>query len=102
VDHPAIFTTAISVLPLLTTTEPGDLVLDPFSGSGSVGETCLLLGRKYIGYEIEERFSALSVKRLSAVEQSIKPDEINHIQSMVKTAQIMDITGFAKIDEKAA
>ena len=102
VDHPAIFTTTISVLPILTTTEPGDLVLDPFSGSGSVGETCLLLDRKYIGYEIEERFSALSVKRLQAVEQSIKPDEIQHIQSMVKTAQIMDITGFAKVDEKAA
>lgn len=32
-------------------TDPGDVVLDPFSGSGRVGEACLLLGRRYLGFD---------------------------------------------------
>ena len=102
VDHPAIFPSSICVLPILTTTKPGDLVLDPFSGSGSVGETCLLLGRKYIGYEIEERFSALSIKRLDGVEKNINPNDMALIQDLVKPTKTIDATGLADRAEKAA
>lgn len=31
---------------------PGDLVLDPFCGSGAIGVACILLGREYIGIEL--------------------------------------------------
>ncbi|MBO6657193.1 MAG: site-specific DNA-methyltransferase [Pseudomonadales bacterium] len=34
-------------------TEPGDLVLDPFCGSGAIGLAAVLLGRNYIGIELE-------------------------------------------------
>jgi DNA modification methylase len=38
---------------LLTTTQPGQLVLDPFAGSGTVCKVAKELGRKFIGFEVD-------------------------------------------------
>ncbi len=102
VDHPAIFPSSICLLPILTTTKPGDTVLDPFSGTGSLGEVCLLFGVDYIGYEIEERFSKVSVKRLDAVEKDINPGDMAFFRNHAKASQTIDITDLANTEEKAA
>ena len=47
--------------------EPGDLVLDPFSGSGTTGVACLELGRRYIGIEKNKTYLQLSADRLAKV-----------------------------------
>lgn len=44
--------------------DPGDLILDPFSGSATTGAAALRLGRRYIGIEKQERFAHLSTLRL--------------------------------------
>jgi site-specific DNA-methyltransferase (adenine-specific) len=44
---------------------PGDLVLDPFMGSGTTWVAARDLGRKCIGIEIEERYCEIAVKRLA-------------------------------------
>lgn len=49
--------------------EPGDLVLDPFNGSGTTGEASIQLGRRYIGIEKGERFAALAKLRLTAAKE---------------------------------
>jgi len=49
------------------TSDPGDLVLDPFSGSATTGEAALRLGRRYLGIEKSERFAELSRLRLRGV-----------------------------------
>lgn len=49
---------------LLASTNEGDIILDPFNGSGSTGVVALKLGRKYIGIEKSEEYLALSIKRL--------------------------------------
>ncbi len=41
-----------------------DLVIDPFSGSGTTGAACIKLQRNYIGIEISEKFCQLSKERL--------------------------------------
>ncbi len=46
-------------------TEPGDLVLDPYMGSGPVAQACNDLGRRYVGIEIEERYCETAAKRLA-------------------------------------
>ena len=46
-------------------TEPGDLVLDPYMGSGPVARACADLGRRYIGIELVEEYCAVAVSRLS-------------------------------------
>jgi len=45
-------------------TNEGDLVLDPFNGSGSTGIAALRLGRKYIGIELSKEYLDLTVSRL--------------------------------------
>lgn len=47
-------------------TNPGDLVLDPFCGSGSTGVACIRLGRKFIGIEKDETYASLARERLAA------------------------------------
>ncbi len=47
-------------------TDEGDLVVDPFCGSGTTGEACLLLGRRFIGGDIDEKALELAKIRLSA------------------------------------
>ena len=53
---------------LLATTNPGDLVLDPFSGTGTTAAAARRLGRNYIGLEREESYVRLSRARLKSIE----------------------------------
>lgn len=48
--------------------DPGDLVVDPFSGSGTTGVACKQLGRKFLGIEKEERFWELSNVRIATTD----------------------------------
>ena len=48
--HPAPFPEKIVYFPILSTTDVGDTVLDPFNGSGTTGVVANKLGRKYIAY----------------------------------------------------
>jgi site-specific DNA-methyltransferase (adenine-specific) len=46
--------------------EPGDLIVDPFSGSGTTGVAALEAGRRYVGIEKNPEFVRLSRMRLAA------------------------------------
>jgi site-specific DNA-methyltransferase (adenine-specific) len=45
----------------------GDLVLDPFSGSGTTGEACVNLGRRFLGIELSAKFAELARQRLAKI-----------------------------------
>ena len=53
---------------LLATTNPGDTVLDPFSGTGTTAAAAKRLGRNYVGIERDETYVRLSRARLKAIE----------------------------------
>jgi site-specific DNA-methyltransferase (adenine-specific) len=63
--HPAIYPVGIVQEFLRLLTRPGDVVLDPFMGSGSTAVACLEFGRHYIGYEISPQYCAFARQRLS-------------------------------------
>jgi site-specific DNA-methyltransferase (adenine-specific) len=47
--------------------DPGDLVVDPFNGSGTTGAACVELGRRYVGVEQSERYADRARRRLAGV-----------------------------------
>lgn len=51
---------------ILAGTKEGDIVLDPFNGSGTTGEVALLHGRNYIGTELNPEYAALAERRISS------------------------------------
>ncbi|MBD3187318.1 hypothetical protein GF325_10845 [Candidatus Bathyarchaeota archaeon] len=51
IQHPAPFSTQIAQTMVLSTTSPGDIVVDPFLGSGTTLKVCRKYGRKGIGFE---------------------------------------------------
>ena len=51
---------------ILGTSNPGDLVLDPFFGSGTTGAVAKKLSRRFIGIERETEYHAIALKRLEA------------------------------------
>jgi modification methylase len=52
---------------LLGTTNIGDVVLDPFFGTGTTGAVCKMLGRGFIGIEREEFYAKVATKRIKNV-----------------------------------
>jgi DNA modification methylase len=64
-NHTAVFPEVIPMIPILSTTKPGDIVLDLFNGTGTTGEVSIKLDRKYIGYEYNPEYVMASEIRLS-------------------------------------
>lgn len=56
------------IAPLIESySNPGDLVLDPFLGSGTAAVAAALAGRAYVGIELEEKYCTLARNRLAGV-----------------------------------
>lgn len=49
-------------------TDPNDLVLDPFAGSGSTGVACRQLGRRFLGWELKPEYFEIACRRLRGEE----------------------------------
>lgn len=64
-DHPCAFPAELPRRCIEALTEPGQTVLDPYSGSGTTLRAAKDLGRQAIGIEIEERFAEIAAKRLA-------------------------------------
>ena len=52
---------------IMSSSQEGDTILDPFMGSGTVGRIALKTNRKYIGFEINQDFFDIAQRRLSSV-----------------------------------
>ena len=52
---------------LLSSTKPGDVVLDPFFGSGTTGAVAKRLGRHFIGIEREEKYASVARARIADI-----------------------------------
>ncbi len=62
--HPTQKPVAILEKLILASTDEGDLILDPFNGSGTTGIVAHRLKRKYIGIELEKKYLDLTINRL--------------------------------------
>ncbi len=67
-DHPTQKPEKLLAKIILASSRPGDLVFDPFLGSGTTSVVAKKLGRQYVGIEIDEDYAALAEKRLAMAE----------------------------------
>jgi len=70
-EHPAVFPRELPYRLMKLYTWQGDIVLDPFAGSGTTLVVGLELGRKVVGIEVEERWCEVAVRRLKMVSRKL-------------------------------
>jgi site-specific DNA-methyltransferase (adenine-specific) len=63
--HPAIYPVSIVQEFLKLLTRKGDIVLDPFMGSGSTAEACARLERNYIGFDLNPEYCKYAAERVA-------------------------------------
>jgi modification methylase len=76
--HPTQKPEALIARIMLASTRPGDVVLDPFFGSGTTGAVARRLGRHFVGVEREQSYIDAAAERIS----SVKPLGATEIETM--------------------
>ena len=62
--HPTIKPLNIVKTLIGNSSKPGDIVLDPFLGSGTTAVACTELGRQYLGYELNGEYYEVAQRRI--------------------------------------
>ncbi|HZX53851.1 MAG TPA: site-specific DNA-methyltransferase [Ilumatobacteraceae bacterium] len=96
VGHPAPFPVELPEQLIRLYTFKNDLVLDPFMGSGSALVAAARLGRRYVGYDLDDNYVAIARRR---VEELLQPDDETPATVAGKPAQklaeqILEEAGF--------
>jgi len=68
--HPAMFPEQLAQDHIISWSNEGDLVLDPFMGSGTTAKMALLNNRNFIGFEISKEYCEIANERISKYNQS--------------------------------
>ena len=71
-DHPTQKPEKLLAKIILASSKKGDLVFDPFNGSGTTTVVAKKLGRHYLGVEIDEEYCCLALKRLAKEDSNIQ------------------------------
>lgn len=85
--HPTQKPEALLYRCIMSSTVPGDLILDPFFGTGTTGAVAKKLGRDFIGIEREESYRKVAEQRIKNIKQ-IGEGEILHTPSKREEARI--------------
>ena len=75
--HPGIFPEALARDHIMSWSNQGDTVLDPFLGSGTTGKMAVQLGRVFIGIDISQEYTDMATKRIMDAEQRLQQTEQN-------------------------
>ena len=65
--HPAVFPIQLISDHIISWSNPGDIVLDPFMGSGTTALAAIKTKRRYIGFEISEEYCAIAQARIAEI-----------------------------------
>ena len=68
--HPAIFPEQLAQDHIISWSNPNDIILDPFIGSGTTAKMALLNNRHFIGFEISKEYCDIANERISKFNQS--------------------------------
>ncbi|MEO1040737.1 MAG: site-specific DNA-methyltransferase [Pseudomonadota bacterium] len=93
--HPTQKPEALLHRVLTATSEPGDVVLDPFFGTGTTGAVAKRLGRRFIGIERDEGYLEAAHARIDATE---RPDDVKDVAPLPAPRKAPRI-GFGQVVE---
>ena len=71
-NHPCPVPVQLMERIILLTSNVGDLIVDPFMGSGTTGVACMRTGRRYIGFEISEEYCQMAQDRIKKLEEEVE------------------------------
>jgi modification methylase len=74
--HPTQKPESLLARVILSSSEPGDIVLDPFTGSGTTPAVAKKLGRQFIGIERDATYAEYAHERIAAIKQIAKPEDL--------------------------
>lgn len=77
---------------ILSSSNPGDIILDPFFGSGTTGAVAKLLHRKWIGIEREEKYVNLAQKRIDSINPGLFDEVTFEVRSQKQLAPRVDFS----------
>lgn len=69
--HPAVFPEKLAQDHIYSWSNAGDIVLDPFCGSGTTAKMAILSGRNFIGFEISAEYCEIANKRIASIGKDI-------------------------------
>ncbi len=64
-DHPAVFPESLARDHIISWSNDGDTVFDPFMGSGTTGKMALLNNRSFIGIELDETYFNIAKEQIN-------------------------------------
>lgn len=70
--HPAIFPEQLANDQIISWSNPGDLIFDPFSGSGTTAKMAILNNRNWLGCEISQEYIDIANERINTYKESLK------------------------------
>jgi site-specific DNA-methyltransferase (adenine-specific) len=70
--HPAMFPEKMANDHIVSWSNEGDVVLDPFMGSGTTAKMAFLNGRNFVGFEISEEYCKIAEERINGVAEQLK------------------------------
>lgn len=79
-DHPTPKPVPLMLSLVEDFTDPGEIILDPFCGSGTTGVAALRLGRRFIGIEKDAKYAAIARERIDAETRGLSLRDVRHGQ----------------------
>lgn len=77
--HPAAFPDKLAADHILSWSNPGDTILDPFTGSGTTAKMALLNDRNFIGFEISDEYCEIANRRIEEARNETKQLTITEV-----------------------
>lgn len=71
-DHPCPKPLALMEALVRDFTDEGELICDPFAGSGTTGVACRRLGRRFLGWELSPKYHAIACKRIAQTREQMR------------------------------
>ena len=69
--HPAPFPEQLAADHIISWSNPDDIVLDPFMGSGTTGVACINTGRRFIGIELDKQYFDIAANRIAEAKKAV-------------------------------